>query len=878
MAIRPLSALLVAVLLSAAVVAGQASLQFEALQKELQVPAAVMFRVAGASAPGDLDGDGDTDLVISIRLGQNLLYLNDGTGKFADVTTQGMPRVRDASNAISVGDVDKDGDLDMVIGVDSQNRLLLNDGKAKFSEATSGRLPSDKDKTKDVVMGDVDRDGDLDLILANAGSRNRLYLNDGKGKFVDATAARLPAAKEPAAAVALGDVDGDGDLDLLFGNSGQSRLYLNDGKGKFTDVTSTHMPSVRMPTSDVAFVDVNGDGRPDIVTANDYRASNTLFLNDGKGRFKVAAVGAFPADKDYTNSVSTGDVDGDGDQDVVFGRPANSKPQARLLRLYLNDGSGRFSEATTSHLPPTPRGATMVLLVDVDGDRDPDLFTGDKLFLNSRRGHFEDVRPSATTPGLQYGPLQNAAVGDLDGDGHLDFVGVFSVFLSSLVLVEFGDGKGGFERGRFLQAGYSGRATSVALGDVDGDGDLDLAVGSARACHGSNCWGGQSGLLLNDGRGKFASVTATHLPRAIHNASQVSFADVDRDGDLDLLLRSGGRMNLYSNGGKGKFSDVSATHMPTGTLLDGRFALGDVDGDGDMDIVLGDTRWRTKGGQTQLYVNDGKGKFKTAATGAMPSDYDSTEDVRLGDVDGDGDLDVYLVNAGTLGQPNKLYLNNGKGKFTDGSAGRLPRVAGKSSRASLRDFDLDGDLDILVRNGIRGTTRYYENDGKGFFTDGTGRRIPLGISSTSIIDGDFDGDGDVDFLLADSQNAVLYRNLHRQIDSAPLARVGRPYVLDLYAKPGYATSTQWALAMLSPTEQDPGPVVPPFGRLRLGVRGLVRLAPIAIFKPGGKVTIRLPVPNVTGLKDVMIYAQALIVHSSAATQWKLTNVIADRIY
>ncbi len=154
-----------------------------------------------------------------------------GQTQFAELAKQHLPKDSDFTNVVVMGDVDGDGDLDLVFGNFGQNRLYLNDGKGKFTDATASRLPKDSDFTWAAALGDVDGDGDLDLVFGNIGSipaeLNRLYLNDGKGKFSDATASRLPRDNNDTFAVALGDVDGDGDLDLVLTTHGQNRLYLN---------------------------------------------------------------------------------------------------------------------------------------------------------------------------------------------------------------------------------------------------------------------------------------------------------------------------------------------------------------------------------------------------------------------------------------------------------------------------------------------------------------------------------------------------------------------------------------------------------------------------------------------------------------------------
>ena len=201
--------------------------QFAELGKR-HLPADV--KRTAAVVVGDVDVDGDLDLVVG-NVGQDQLYLNNGSGTFTDATAARMPVANDNTRALALGDVDGDGDLDLVVGNGTyaggqQNRLYLNNGSGTFTDATAARMPVDNDRTLALALGDVDGDGDLDLVVGNYGQQNRLYLNNGSGTFTDATAARMPVAIDITTSLALGDVDGDVDLDIVFGYH-QDRLYLN---------------------------------------------------------------------------------------------------------------------------------------------------------------------------------------------------------------------------------------------------------------------------------------------------------------------------------------------------------------------------------------------------------------------------------------------------------------------------------------------------------------------------------------------------------------------------------------------------------------------------------------------------------------------------
>src|SRR4030095_11115312 len=120
------------------------------------------------------------------------------------------------------GDVDGDGDLDLVVGnAYLQSRLYLNDGIGTYTDAPASRMPVGSYNTSSLALGDVDRDGDLDLVVGNAYQQSLLYLNNGTGTFTDATASRMPVGSYETRSLALGDVDGDGDLDLVVGNAYQ---------------------------------------------------------------------------------------------------------------------------------------------------------------------------------------------------------------------------------------------------------------------------------------------------------------------------------------------------------------------------------------------------------------------------------------------------------------------------------------------------------------------------------------------------------------------------------------------------------------------------------------------------------------------------------
>jgi len=267
----------------------------------------------------DFDMDGDPDIVFVSEDDQvNELYFNDGDGIFTDVSNR-LP-VNGTSNAVLAVDVNNDSIPDILIGNQGQNIVLINDGNGFFTNETSQRLPANTNTTQDLEWGDIDNDGDDDLLEGNENG-NRLLLNDGDGFFTDVTVNQLPLppAGEETREADFGDVDTDGDLDIFFANvtfsqgkQSQNRLLLNDGSGFYTDVTSTNLPALLSNTVDGDFIDIDIDGDLDILTAQAFDGTYQALLNDGTGIFTDRTDEVFlPAPTGSGIDVEAADFNGD---------------------------------------------------------------------------------------------------------------------------------------------------------------------------------------------------------------------------------------------------------------------------------------------------------------------------------------------------------------------------------------------------------------------------------------------------------------------------------------------------------------------------------------------------------------------------------------
>ena len=660
-------------------------------------------------ASGDLDGDGDMDAFVVNQTTPDRVWLNDGTSTF---TQTGQALIGGANSSdVALGDLDGDGDLDAFVVNSSTtgSRVWLNNGSGLFTG--NGQVLGASISTA-VALADLDGDGDLDAFVGNkqeffGGAPDKVWLNDGTGHFTDS--GQLLGSSSQTTDIALGDVDGDGDMDAFIAGSGNC-IWLNNGSGIFTDSGQ----NVCAGNESVALGDVDNDGDIDALTGS----PNKVYFNNGSGVFSDSGQSLnsliFTS---ATTDAALGDFDKDGDLDAFVSNGGTNPIEPN--RIWLNNGSGIFTDTGQKiSRDPTSGSSTSVALGDFDGDGNLDAFVansngaGSSGIDQSNRVWLGGILlfQNIKQPLLKSISMQNGALGDLDGDGDLDAYVTAPNSAGDTVL--FNDGNGSFTPGSQSLGGFHELAFN---GDIDGDGDLDIVVAGSG-------FNNNSSVLLNDGFGVFTD------SGQVLSFKVTSLGDLDGDGDLDITSFS----SVWPNNGFGTFTD-SGKVFPTAQF--GRVAaLGDVDGDGDLDafLVVG----RSFPG-SQLLFNDGSGTFTDSG-----QSFGDVESAALGDVDGDGDLDAFVTGFGNLKAPSRVLLNNGSGVFTD--SGQTLGLDFSVSVA-LGDIDGDGDIDALVGNTSNtnisgGLTEVWLNSG-GTFTDSGFR---LGQSAARIALGDLDGDGNLD--------------------------------------------------------------------------------------------------------------------------------------
>ncbi len=601
----------------------------------------------------DFDGDGLPDLLVSVNAISAacpvLLLRNEGANLF-----KGAPRCVSTagSAAMAAADVDGDGDPDVALGLfPNQVRVFLNkpdgvkaSGLLTITNPAANTVFVDAPNyflAYDFAWGDIDRDGDLDLVAAFPLQREvRLYRNmriPARGA-ADSGVVSFQQIQPPLStgvfltpyAVDLGDMDRDGYLDLIVADK-QPTIYWNtksfDAPFVTTNLTQLDLQDENAEVWSIRAVDQDGDGTLEISIAN--RSGPSLILANYSPALSnlYTPIGGAGA----ASSVAWGDVNNDSLNDILFGSPINRNAS----RLYFSS-NGQFGLGSVTDFFASGLGAQVALIGDVGGGAlgSPSGGQMDVLLdtLSGLRVSFD--RAPATNlalPASLTAGTQSAALGDADGDGDLDLALAAS---GGALMILRNNGSGLAAATQIAVPNAPANITSLAWGDFNGDHYLDLAVGAA---------GGQSSLLINNSdltftRSTLASLYTDKIAGCTSGSGRAAaWADVDGDGRLDLTMA----FNLSTN--SGEVCVLRNTGAGFARLL--RFNedavsldWGDWDNDKDLDLAMA----RSNAG-ARVYANIG-GAFFPIWEGAASV---RAAAVRFGDKDGDGDLDLALARTGS---------------------------------------------------------------------------------------------------------------------------------------------------------------------------------------------------------------------------------------
>ncbi len=334
------------------------------------------------------------------------LYANllpGGDGIFTEDTS--FPGGASNTRAVAGGELSGNGQSDVLFGNFGElNRLLVNQGGTSFLDESAQRIPSTSYFTSSLKSADIDGDGDRDIIETNStnipGDTVHIMVNDGNGNFTDESAQRINiASSRYTQDSAVQDIDDDGDLDIFTCNSLETdnRILINNGNGFYTDETSSRLPAGINKCNKVEIADFSGDDKYDIFLAQDGSAKFKLLINDGSGNFTDESSSRLPADTANNFDICAGDYDGDGDTDIFVANENNNGNQDKLL---INNGTGVFTDESATRLPQISDFSLGCVTADFDNDNDLDIFvvnygTQNRMYLNNGAGVFTDVSSSS---------------------------------------------------------------------------------------------------------------------------------------------------------------------------------------------------------------------------------------------------------------------------------------------------------------------------------------------------------------------------------------------------------------------------------------------------------------------------------------------------
>ena len=617
------------------------------------------------------------------------------------------------SRGVAVGDLNGDGKPDLATANFETNTVsvLLGNGDGTFGARTDFGAGPDPAA---IAIADVNRDGKLDLVVVNETTAEvpaggsfvngtvSVLLGNGDGTFgpkTDFGTGKLPIS------VGIGDLDGDGDLDLVVGNSYSHTVsvLLGNGDGGFAPKSDLGIPG-----GSVALADLNADGKPDLVVGS---GGIAILLGNGDGTFGPRT--------DYEGGplVSVGDMNSDGKPDLVAGTGGN----ASTVSVRLGNGDGTFG-AKQDFLLGT-HYVRLVAIADLNGDGAPDVVTDKSVLLGRGDGTLGPEIPFMTAG------ASAIAVSDLNADGKTDITAT-GYFVVSVLL---GNGDGTFGAKTEFPAGAD--PTSVTIAQLNADGKPDLAL--------SDIDENAVSVLLGNGDGTFEARTAYGTGR---NPNQVAVGDLNADGKADLVTANFGygtnTVSVLLGNGDGTFG--SKTDLGTASTA-ASVAIGDLNADGKPDLVVANLN---TSGSVSALLGNGDGTFQSRrdfGTGV------STNCVAVQDLNMDGKPDIIALNLGSNNSSVSVLLGNGDGTFgprTDFATGHPP-----SNWVAVGDLNGDGKLDLAVANsGDYSLSVPIGNVsvllGNGDATFQTKTDYVTGFGSASVAIGDLNADAKPDLAVA----------------------------------------------------------------------------------------------------------------------------------
>ncbi|HEV2498035.1 MAG TPA: FG-GAP-like repeat-containing protein [Terriglobia bacterium] len=608
-------------------------------------------------------------------------------------------------SAVVTADLNGDGIPDLAVVNQSDNTVSVLLGKpdgtfTRHVDYVTGHSPLG------LVAADFNGDGKLDLAVVGLecigspctmSGTVSILLGNGDGTFQPHTDYSFGNGQSGfisgTTAIVAADFNGDGKTDIAVLDSFENLVAVLFGNGDGTLQGQQTFPVGNMPTA-LAVADFNGDGKPDLITANVGNATVSVLLNDGGGTFtrKDSALPDMPAYAGF-DALAVGDFNSDGRLDAV----ATNTTGQQLFFLEGN-GDGTFATVTTALVCPSPSACSALSL------------------------------PNA---------IQYILAMDLNHDGKVDLT-VATNAADGLVAVLLGNGDGTFQQPVLSALGVS--ATSIALADINGDGQFDLV--------GTDSQFNSADVLLGTDIGTFGAISSVDLGTNVYEPAAAVAADFNGDGKLDLAVAEpgapNGQIGVELGNGDGTFRGPIYSPLITEAFNTNLMLAGDFNGDGKPDLVVLDSY----GAGFEVLLGNGDGTFQAPIDTALPAN-SAFQGFAAGDFNGDSKSDLAVVTNGTGSNPLlTIYLSNGDGSFHVGA--QYP--VSVYSKVIATDFNHDGKLDLAVTSS-GGALQVFLGNGDGTFSRPiTGQSITYNGVPIAI---DANGDGKIDLVVGTYQGVAF---------------------------------------------------------------------------------------------------------------------------
>jgi hypothetical protein len=694
---------------------------------------------------GDFNQDGMFDIVIGNNNTQpNQLLVNGGDGTFRVIK---LPGGNKNTESIAIGDVNNDGWIDIVFGnLGHSNQLLINRGHHGISfDHNVTDLNDNGYNTRSIILADVNNDGMLDIIIGNdsdsrhsseTGRSNQLLINDGDGIFQQ-NPVNLPGGTMDTRSLVAAYIDDDDKIDIVVGNYQQTnQVLINNGDDTRWFKDPVDLPGIiSSRTWSIAVADFNEDDSVDIVVGN-WNQDNILLINSGNNDVLFDSPIRLPGgDLHSPQSIATADINNDGMVDIVVGNYGQDD------EILINNGGGNFV-LDPIPLPGNSMNTRSIALADMNKDGTVDIIMGvvtdnnnnykstNQILMNVSHGSFQKA---VDLPGNDGTDTRAVVMADLNNDGLTDVV-VGNYNHTNHLLINSGDGK--FHSVVDLPDGTS-ITQSIVLADLNDDGMTDIVVGNEK----------QNNMLLintsNHSDNLFDADRVTSLPGGKTNTRSIALADLDDDGDIDIVIGNYGEYNqLLINTGNGSFIEENIINLPGGLTNTTSIAIADVNNDGLLDIVVGN--WEHS---NQIIINTGNRTFQNATD--LPGGAKKTSCIVIADIyssytNSDSSHRGVDIIVGNWKQNNYLLINNGSGSFEEFLD--LPGSAKNTRSIAAADINGDGLTDIVSGNNNGHYNQLLLNSGNAKFENAID--LPGGtVDTESIAVADIDNDGMMDIVV-----------------------------------------------------------------------------------------------------------------------------------